>query len=94
MPFFRCSIRGENFPGFLLGGSSPVGFYATRFVDADSAEDAEMLALDVLRGEEVFRFPPEQRTEDAKVFFEEIVEVAADTSRAPNGGFTFFVMGT
>lgn len=93
MPLYRCSICGENFPGDMLGESSPIGFYTTRFVNADSPEQAEMLALDLLRGEEFFNIPAEKRSEDAKVFFEEIAEVAPDTERVPNSGFSFFVMG-
>ena len=94
MPLFRCSIRGENFPGALLGEASPVGFYATRFVDAPSSDEAELLALGLLRDEEVFNIPPETRSDNAKVFFDEIVEVATDSARMPNSGFSFFVMGT
>lgn len=94
MPLYRCSICGENFPGALLGESKPIGFYTTRFVEASTADEAEMLALDSLRGDEIFNIPIEARTEDARVFFEKIVVVAPDTERAPNSGFSFFVMGT
>ena len=94
MPRFRCSIVGENFPGALLGESRPVGFYTTRFVEASSASEAETLALDTLRGEDVFNISPELRTENAKVFFEEIVELSPDAEQLPNSGFSFFVMGT
>ena len=94
MPIFRCSIRGENFPGGLLGEASPIGFHTTRFVDASSPDEAEMLALGMLRGEDVFSISPELRSDDAKVFFAEIVEVAPDSERLPNSSFSFFVMGT
>jgi hypothetical protein len=94
MPLFRCSIRGENFPGTLLGEASPIGFHTTRFVEAPSPDEAEMLALGMLRGEDVFNIPPELRSDDAKVFFDEIVEVAPDSERVPNSGFSFFAMGT
>ncbi|WP_153191029.1 hypothetical protein [Stenotrophomonas sp. MYb238] len=94
MPLYRCSICGENFPGDMLGEASPIGFYTTRFVVADSPGQAEMLALDALRREDFFNIPAEKRSEDAKVFFEEIAEIAPDTERTPNTGFTFFVMGT
>lgn len=94
MPRYRCLIRGENFPGDLLGEASPIGFHTTRFVDADGPEQAEMLALDALRGEDFFNVPSEKRSKNAKVFFEEITEVAPDTERAPDSGFSFFVMGT
>jgi hypothetical protein len=92
MPLFRCSIRGENFPGVLLGHASPIGFHATRFVDAPNSDEAEMLALGLLRGEDFFNISPEHRAGDAKVFFDEIVEVAPDAERVPNRGFSFFVM--
>ncbi|MBN8482978.1 MAG: hypothetical protein J0L88_15440 [Xanthomonadales bacterium] len=94
MPMFRCAIRGENFPGVVIGSSSPIGFYTTRFVIADDAQQAEMLALDRLRGEEVLSVPPDARSSEAKVYFEEIVEVVADRELGSIGGFSFFVMGT
>ena len=94
MPLYRCSIWGENFPGVLLGGSEPIGFYATRFVEAPTASEAELLALVMLRGEEIFNVPAESRTEGARVFFEKVVEVAPDAERQSNSGFSFFVMGT
>ncbi|WP_296252267.1 hypothetical protein [uncultured Stenotrophomonas sp.] len=94
MPLYRCLICGENFPGALLGKRSPVGFYATRFVEAASRDDAEALALDQLRNEDELNIPAELRSEDARVFFEEITEINADSERLPNSGFTFFVMGS
>ncbi|MGE8225307.1 MAG: hypothetical protein ACN6RK_05935 [Stenotrophomonas sp.] len=94
MPLYRCLICGENFPGALLGKPSPVGFYATRFVEAATPDEAEARVLDLLRNEDVLQIPAELRNEDARVFFEEIVEVSADSERIPNSGFTFFVMGS
>jgi hypothetical protein len=35
MPLFRCSIRGENFPGELIGLTTAARFKATRFVEAE-----------------------------------------------------------
>lgn len=35
-----------------------------------------------------------KKDQDAKVCFEKIDEVPADTERKPNKGFTFFTMGT
>jgi hypothetical protein len=94
MPLYRCSICGENFPGAMLGESSPIGFYTTRFVEASNPDEAEMLALGLLRDEEIFNVPPESRSEDARVFFEEILEVPMNADRVTGSGFTFFVMGT
>ncbi|GAB2524003.1 hypothetical protein [Lysobacter humi (ex Lee et al. 2017)] len=95
MPVFRCFIRGENFPGSLLGQAEPIGFFATRFVEAASAAEAEMVALDLLRQDPTFdAVGPEDRMEDARVYFEEIDEEPADFERGPGKGFSFFPMGT
>lgn len=92
MPLFRCFIRGENFPGELIGLTAAVGFRATRFVDAASAPEAEQLAVAALRQDAELTVTSEPRVKNAKVYFESIVEVPADTQREPNSGFTFFTM--
>ena len=95
MPLFRCMIRGENFPGQLIGKKELVGFYATRFVEADSAEEAELSGLEMLRNDPSFEIRSEklrQQEPPAKVFFEEIVEVAPETDQVPNKGATWFNM--
>lgn len=94
MPFFRCLIRGDNFPGKLIGQKKLIGFYTTRYVEADSPEQAELLAVEQLRNDPDLEVPSEYRTQDARVFLEEIDEISSEAERAPNKGFTFFVMGT
>jgi hypothetical protein len=92
MALFRCSIRGENFPGELVGQSVAVGFRATRFIEAPSAADAERLVVAALRQDAALTVAVEPRTKNAKVYFESIEEVPAETERVPNEGFTFFPM--
>jgi hypothetical protein len=92
MPLFRCFIRGENFPGELLGQSSAIGFHATRFVDAGSAAEAEQIAVVALRQEAALTVTMEPKVKNARVYFESIVEVPADTARVPNTGFSFYSM--
>ena len=92
MPLFRCFIRGENFPGELLGQSSAIGFRATRFVDAGSAAEAEQIAVLALRQEAALTVTMEPKVKNARVYFESIVEVPADTQRVPNSGFSFYSM--
>ena len=94
MSLYRCFIRGENFPGELIGLTTAVGFHATRFVDAGSAEEAEGIAVAALREDAALTVTAEPRVKNAKVFFESIEQVPADTERVPNEGFTFFTMGT
>lgn len=93
MPIFRCFIRGENFPGALAGHPAPVGFYAARFVEAPSAQAAEAVALGLLRSESDFeRVSPDDRMENARVYFEQIEEIDADGVQGPGRGFTFSPM--
>jgi hypothetical protein len=92
MALFRCSIRGENFPGELIGLKVAVGFHATRFVDAESASQAERIAVAALRQDAALTVTSEPSVKNAKVYFESIVEVPADSQRVPNSGFTFFTM--
>lgn len=65
MPLFRCFIRGENFPGKLIGERKPIGFYTTCYVEAQSSEQAEMLAVDLLRNDKDLALSPKYRTQDA-----------------------------
>ena len=91
MPLFRCLLRGEHFPGHLSGERGPIGFYTTRYVEADSVDDAELKAVARLRGDPHLQVAVEHRTKDAKVFVESIEEVPDDTPRVPDAGFTFFL---
>jgi hypothetical protein len=69
-----------------------VGFNATRYVDAGSAREAELIAVAALRQDAALTVTSEPRVKNAKVYFESIEEVAAETERVPNAGFTFFSM--
>lgn len=95
MAWFRCIVRGENFPGALIGRKGRIGFYATRFVEANDPEKAEMKVLSTLRNEQELRIPRIRRSKHATVYFEEIVEVAVPSMRRRRTtGFTFYAQGT
>jgi hypothetical protein len=88
MPIFRCLVRGERFPFMIDGAWKTIGFYTTRFVEADSPGAAEMVTLDLLQGEEALqREETAPGLEHAHVFFEEIEEVS---EAGLNSGFIFF----
>jgi hypothetical protein len=95
MKWYKCSIAGENFPGELLSEDKEIGFFTTRFVEADTAEDAEHKALANLKEDESIKLPegvsPSQK---AKVYFEEIIEISKSDVPDVQSGFTFYVMGT
>ena len=101
--WFRCLIRGENFSGEiavaapLVESANPVtttdtvGFFVTRCVEANSTQEAEKNAVDLLRSEPRFN-PTEGYTPTGKerVFVEKITEVAAEDSSKSESGFAFF----
>jgi hypothetical protein len=95
MKWFRCLIEGRDFPGILIGEESSIGFYTTRFVEAETPEDAELNVLASLKNDKSLELPVDHpKPVNAKVFFEEITLV--DFSEVPErcSGFTFYVMET
>lgn len=79
----------------MVGESALIGFYTTRFIEASSASEAELAALETLRAEPEFeRVRPEDRVQHAQVHFEQIEEVPAEPGRGPGKGFTSFPMDT
>jgi hypothetical protein len=93
MVWFRCFIRGENFPGNEDARDRPLGFYTTRFVEADSEAEAETRGLAILRAHpwlaSMRGHPSAAR---ARVFFQEIEEVPADRVPAETPGLSLFAM--
>jgi hypothetical protein len=93
MAWFRCFIRGENFAADMDGQRDLFGFYTTRFVEAASAEEAETLALQGLKAEPKLAPPAGYKPAGiARVFFEEIAEIAAGDVPAPQPGFVWYAM--
>jgi len=90
MALFRVLLHGKEFPGVIVGKPNTIGFYTTRFVEADNEKEAEMAALAVLRESPELEVPEEHRTSSAKVFVEEMVSVPPNTERVPSAGFTFY----
>ena len=88
-------IRGENFPGQLLGKKGLVGFYTTRWVEAADPEEAELKGLEILRNDPSLAIKSDKlRQQDpvAKVYFEEIEQMVETAKRTPNKGATWFDM--
>ena len=89
MPWFRCLIRGEN---FVTSDDEAMGFYTTRWIRSEDAESAELDCLERLKNEEELRQTfPLDLSPAAKVYFEEVEELAENPNKV-GGGFTFFGM--
>lgn len=95
MSWYKCSVVGEDFPGTILGKSQLIGFYTTRFVEAVSAEEAEMLTLNLLKEDPQLRLPKGiPKPTSARVTFEEIVEIETPETPVVQTGYCFFEMGS
>jgi hypothetical protein len=93
LAWFRCFIRGENFPGSLAGGDGLIGFYTTRFVEASDPALAEAEALGLLRADSRLAKPPGYETKGiARVIFEEIAELPATSFPRQQPGFVWYPM--
>lgn len=91
--WYRCLIRGENFPGEMIGQTHPVGFYTTRYVADATPEAAELAALSVLKHHKSLQLPDGvAKPKEARVYFEEIVEVGADEVPDEDMGLSFYPM--
>lgn len=89
---YRCLIRGENFPGMVIGKNGLVGFFTTRWVEALDEVSAEHLALQGLKKEPLFEIALELRHAEARVYFDEIIAVAEKPTDIIEGGATWFPM--
>jgi hypothetical protein len=82
MAWFRCFINGENFPGQLIGEGRPIGFYLTRFVEANDTAEAESVALQALRTDpKLATMSGYSPSAEVRVFFEKIEQVVSDVER-------------
>ncbi len=55
MKWYKCTIAGENFPGELINEDKEIGFFTTRFVEAETPEAAELSALAILKEEKKYK---------------------------------------
>ena len=93
MAWFRCFVNGENFPGEMAASRGLVGFFVTRFIEAEDAEDAESRALDHLRDDLRLKRPRDfQPTGREIVTFDRIEEIPSIQMPAKQPGFVWYPM--
>jgi hypothetical protein len=92
MAKFHVFLNGTNF--WLKFGGKPgrFGFYTTRFIQADSAEQAELLAVELIREDEALRNNLLNDASDPpKITLERIEEVDSFGDHKPPGaGYAFY----
>jgi len=87
-------IEGVNFPARLIeGADGPVGFFATREVEADNPESAELAAIEMVKAELRPRMG-DPRDGEAKpmMYLDEIIELESLREDAVTRGLSWYVM--
>ena len=90
MAWFRLFACGEDFPVILDGNVELVGFYTTRYIEAETASEAEAIASEQLFEDEDLQPPPGYEDYRPRIVFEEVEQVAEPFDI--NDGFMFFPM--
>ena len=89
---YKVLVRGDNFWLNLEGENQKLGFYTTRFVEAQNEDEAEEKAIALLRNDPKLRSGVLNEQSDSPVMFaEEIVELNSfDGLKIPGTGFIFY----
>ena len=90
MAWFRLFACGEDFPVVIDGEVIVCGFYTTRYIEAETASEAESIASDLLFEDPDLETPPGWDDIQPRIVFEEVEQVAAPIDI--NDGFSFFPM--
>jgi hypothetical protein len=92
MTYFRVFLRGENFLMEVNGKATRIGFFTTRFVQANDRDGAELLAVDLIRSDKWLRGAVQNtQTDPPRIFAEEIEPIDAPNPEV-GPGFSFFPM--
>jgi hypothetical protein len=89
---YKVLLRGQNFLLNLEGKRERVGFYTTRFVEAQNPQEAEANAISALRTDpELCDSVLNDKSDPPMMFIEEITELESfDGLTLPGTGFSFY----
>lgn len=87
---YRVFLNGQNFLINFDGEIKKVGFYTTRFVEADSMEKAEENAIEVLRNDKFLASAVFNKQNDSPAVFVEKISIE-ENEITSNSGFSFYI---
>lgn len=90
MPKWRVLLNGQNFLMDVDGQLTKLGFYANRYVEAESSELAELAAVQCVREDETFDSVRNEKSDSPMIFAEEIEEIMPDSDETAGAGYTFY----
>jgi hypothetical protein len=83
-------LNGQNFLLRVEGEVCRMGFYTTRFVEADDERAAEVAAVDLIRADPKLQVVTNDRSDPPMIYADEVVEVAGPDPEYPNAGYAFY----
>lgn len=95
MKKYKVFVRGENFLISLDGVNQKMGFYTTRFVEAEDNEAAEYAVMDMMRSDpKLVKGVLNEKSDPPMMYAEEIEELESfEGFPVPGTGFAFYAEG-
>ena len=89
---YKVSLNGRNFWMEIDGQPKLMGFYTTRFLEADTPELAEHFAVQIVRGDTKLREAViNDKSDPPTIHAEEVVMLQTfEGINLPGAGYTFF----
>ncbi len=94
MSHWRVKLNGKNFWLRLDADPKRLGFYTTRYVEANNAQEAELAAVQLIRDDPELQGVLNERSDPPMIYAEEIIEVTVLDSKYVNAGYTFYIEDT
>jgi hypothetical protein len=89
--WFQVLVHGENFLMEVDGRTGCYGFYTTRFIEAANQEEAENIAIILVKNEpRIIDSVCNPEDSPPLVYVEEIEEIAEPDADRIQSGFAFF----
>jgi hypothetical protein len=89
---YKVLVNGQNFLFNFNGEVQKIGFYTTRVVKADSFEDAEQKAIELIKNEETLKGNTlNHKTDSPMIYIDEIGMIETDNELLKDTGFSCYV---
>lgn len=90
---YQVLLRGENFELNWEGKIKNLGFFTTRWVKANSVEDAEKKAVQLIQNDKWLQSALIEKSEYSPMVYMEEISQAKWWKRVGGKGYTFWEMG-
>jgi hypothetical protein len=89
---YKVMLRGENFKVAVDGSVSRLGFFTTRFVEAETPDGAEHFAVGLVRQDPFLQRAVRNAPSDPPmIYLDSLSEIASfDGHRVPGTGYSWF----